>query len=107
MKFKATIPLCAALMLGTLSVPAVRAGEPASYRWQMSQLQSIATAPRQNEFRILIVDRVKDKDVNKFMNTRFDMIDRVMFTNVMITDKYGNPRRDKKTGAYLTEEDGC
>jgi hypothetical protein len=83
------------------------AGADGLYEWQLSQLNTLSTKPKQRKFRVLIVDSVKDRDVDRFMNTRFEMIDRVMFTNVIVTDKNGNPRRNNKTGQYMTEDDGC
>ncbi len=74
-----------------------------------TSLLTMAAHPERtgNPYRVLIVDGVRDVDVDAFLNSHFDIIQNVMFTSVIVTDKQGKPKRDKSSGGILTEEDGC
>jgi len=59
-----------------------------------------------NMYRVTIVDGVRDVDVDAFMNSHFENIQNIMFTSVVVTDKHGNPKRNK-TGGIVIEGDDC
>jgi hypothetical protein len=72
-------------------------------------LSNMASHPERsgNPQRIMILDGFRDVDVEGFLNTHFENIQNVMFTGVIRTDKHGKPKRNKRTGGYLYEDDGC
>jgi len=76
---------------------------------QLKRLGEMAHHPelRGNKYHVYIVDGFRDVDVDTFMKTNFNSIQNVMFTNVIVTDKHGLPKRDKNTGLIVIEDDGC
>lgn len=76
---------------------------------QLKRLSEMAAHPEQssNPYRILIVDGFRDVEVDAFLSSQFDNIQNVMFTSVIVTDKKGEPKRDKRTGRVLLEDDDC
>jgi hypothetical protein len=99
----------AALLLAGLFVTQNTLAASEYNKRQIKRLYEMATHPERsgNPFRIFIVDGFRDVDVDSFLNTQFENIQNVMFTSVIVTDKYGKPKRDKHTGRILVEDDDC
>lgn len=99
----------AALLLATLIViPSAQAHSKYNERL-IKRLNQMTTQPRlsRHPYRIYIVDGFRDVDVDAFLDTHFENIQNVMFTHVIRTNNSGAPKRDKSTGAVITEDDGC
>lgn len=76
---------------------------------QLQRLGEMAAHPElnRNPYHIVIVDGFRDVDIDTFMKSNFDSIQNVMFTSIIITDKHGTPKHDKRTGRVQIEDDGC
>jgi len=103
-----SILLMLALAGQLLVAHTVNAGPEYSERY-VKRLSDMAAHPERtgNPYRIFIVDNFRDVDVDAFLDDQFGNIQNVMFTSVIVTDKYGQPKRSKKTGRFLVEDDGC
>jgi len=108
---KQFLVLSAALLLAALILtPSASAQAHMKYNERLiKRLDEMAVHPERagNPYRVYIVDGFRDIDVDAFLNTHFANMQNVMFTNVIITDKNGSPKRDKRTGSVITEDDGC
>ena len=77
--------------------------------WQISMLfnPSEHQLEAEQKGRVMIYDGLYSAEVNRAMEQQFDRIERMMFTNTIITDEAGKPLQDPKTGLVMVEEDGC
>jgi hypothetical protein len=101
--------LLAALLLAALLVTP-NAQASANYNERLvKRLLEMAAHPERsgNPYHVVIVDGFRDVDVDAFLNTHFENIQNVMFTHVIVTDKNGKPRHDKRSGGVLREDDDC
>jgi hypothetical protein len=75
--------------------------------WQLEQLFK----PKPYQFhaedkgRIMIYRRHKDTDVQRALDEQFYRIESMMFTSVVVTNGYGNPRINQKIGSIIVEND--
>ena len=93
-----------------LSLTPVLADAETAYRdWQLKQIFSPTPAQLKLEQlgRVTTYDGLRDTDVEHAMDAQFDRVDRMMFIRTVITDDVGQPQRDEKTGAEITEDDDC
>ena len=83
--------------------------EPYVDEFQMAMLfpEKSKSENLEDKYDVFIYRGVKDKDVERFLDTQFDRIEHAMFTGTIITDKNGIPMRDKKTGEILKEDGDC
>jgi hypothetical protein len=77
--------------------------------WQLDRIHSPTPQQlaREQAGRVTIYDGLRDTDVERAMETRFDRIPSMMFVRTVVTDQAGNPVDDKKTGGKATEDDDC
>ena len=77
--------------------------------WQLKRLfhptEGQLRAEAKNK--VFIYHGLKDFEVDRAMDEQFDRIQNIMTANIIITDGKGRPRHNPKTGAVLTEDDGC
>jgi hypothetical protein len=98
-----------AFTLATGMAAAANADSASMKSWQMTRLFEPTQADRKSEDkgRVMIYDRLTDKDVERALDEQFDRLEHVMFTRVIVTDESGEPRRSED-GAVVTEsDDGC
>lgn len=57
--------------------------------------------------KVFVYVGLTDRDIVRAMNERFDRVESMMFANTIVTDDSGKPKRDKKTGSIVVEDDGC
>lgn len=98
----------AALLLASVTAQ-TRADETAAMKWKMSQLYQPSADQLRREQRghVFIYDGLKDKDIDRAMNTQFERLDRMMFTRVVVTNKHGETNVDSATGEVEVLDDGC
>lgn len=100
--------LPALLLAGFVVTQNTQAASDYNHR-QIKRLSEMSAHPEWNgnSYRVLIIDGFRDVEVDAFLNSQFNNIQNVMFTSVVVTDKYGKPKRDKRTGRVLVEDDDC
>jgi hypothetical protein len=88
---------------------AATADEDRMRNWQLSLLFSPGEQQLkvEDKGRVMIYDGLYSADINRALDNQFDRIEHMMFTNTIVTDESGEPRRDPQTGLLLVEEDGC
>ena len=92
-----------ALCGGVNTVAAESPGD--SYQMSMLFPSDSQKTKAWKKHRVFIFTDVRDKDVDRFMETQFDRIDNAMFVGTVVTDDEGKPMRSEKTGKYLKEDD--
>ena len=77
--------------------------------WQLSLLlePSEQQLKVERKGRVMIYDGLHSADISRVLDQQFHRLEHMMFTNTIVTDSTGKPRRDPVTGAMLVEEDGC
>jgi hypothetical protein len=77
--------------------------------WQMATLFSPSPTQLEREAKghLVIYHGMRDIDVERAMDEQFERIETMMFTATIVTDQTGEPLRDRETGAFITEDDGC
>jgi len=102
------VTLAALLLVGLVVTHNAQASSKYNERL-IKRLVELAAHPERsgNPYRLVIVDGFRDVDVDAFLNTHFENIQHVMFTNVIVTDKQGKPKHDKRTGGVLVADDDC
>jgi hypothetical protein len=102
------VSMTALLLITLVNTPNAQANSNYDARL-VKRLVEMASHPERSghPYRIYIVDGVRDVDVDTFLNKHFKNIQNVMFTNVIVTDKSGKAKRDKRTGGVLVEQDDC
>jgi hypothetical protein len=110
---KRYIPAIAILTLGVFLASASAesvAGDDDKYRnWQLDRLLS----PNESQLRlerqgrVYIYDGLRDSDIRRAMYEQFDRVGSMMFVGTIITDEKGKPKKDKETGATVSEDEDC
>lgn len=103
--------LAAACLLIILPVEAAQSRDlgPIFENWQLERLFNPGAQQLAQEKKgmIFIYDGLKSSDIDQVMNSQFDRIDNMMFTRTIITNEKGEPKRHRKTGQMMIEDDGC
>jgi len=102
------VSLPVVLVAGLFAMQNVEAAPKYNERLVKS-LSEMAAHPERssNPYRVMVLDGFRDVDVDGFLNAHFENMQNVMFTGVIVTDKHGKPLRNKRTGGFLFEDDGC
>ena len=104
--------LLLALTVGGGMAAAAGADSAAIKQWQMARLLNPTQVDQKAEEngRVMIFDRLTDREVARALDEQFDRLEHMMFTRTVVTDDSGQPRKDPHTGELVTEsvyDDGC
>jgi len=61
---------------------------------------------KESEGKVYLYIGMKDKEVEKVLDSDFDRIENFLFMSVIVTDKTGSPSRNKQ-GQIILESDDC
>lgn len=77
--------------------------------WQMKQIYqpSQRLLEREKDGFVNIYDGFTDTQVNQIMDQKFERLNAMMFTSVIVTDNSGAPVINSSTGEVEVEDDGC
>lgn len=110
MKFNTleVVIVAAALFLASITAQ-TRADDTIAIKWKTNMLYqpSADQLRREQQGHVFIYDGMKDKDVDRVMNTQFERLNRMMFTRVVVTNERGDPNLDPETGEVEILDDGC
>lgn len=97
-----------ALFLASVTAE-TRANDSVAMVWKMKQIHqpSADQLRREQQGHVFIYAGLKDRQVDQIVNTRFERLDRMMFTRVIVTDERGEPAINRETGEVEVLDGGC
>jgi hypothetical protein len=101
------ILLAATLLASTVAHAAM--SNPAIEDWQRDRLfdPTERQLKLERKGKVFIYTGLTDRDVMRALDEQFDRVDTMMFTNIIVTDDAGKPKRDEESGEVVVEDDGC
>ncbi len=92
-----------------MSTPHAAFSDAVYDRWQQQRLlhPNKAQLEQEQQGKVFIYDGLRDREIDQVMDIQFDRIQFMMFIRTIITDEQGKPKRDKRSGDVMAEDDDC